>query len=84
MSAKLKVEVGDVDYSELSETLKFTVVLNKTAIDCIIETLFTSRDMVTNEEVALAAADALNRGIAMDVTRGGMRSPVINPFEEDD
>lgn len=84
MSSKLKVEIGDVEYSGLSGTMKFTVSLDQAAIDCIVETLFTSSDMVTHEEIALGARDILYRGIIMDLTRGGLRSPVINPFVEEE
>ncbi len=75
---KMKLGIGDIEYSELSKSLKFTVVLNETAVSSIAETLFT--DILSPEEVALAAKDILHRGIIMDLTRGGMRSPVINPF----
>ena len=39
MSDRMKIGVGDVEYSELSRSLKFTVVLNDKAIRYINETL---------------------------------------------
>ena len=72
MSDRMKIGVGDVEYSELSRSLKFTVVLNDKAIRYINETLLMN-DSPSNEDTVSAARDILLRGIMSDLTRGGMR-----------
>ena len=72
MSDRMKIGIGDVDYSELSRSLKFTVVLNDKAIRYINETLLMN-DSPSTEDTVSAARDILFRGIMTDLTRGGMR-----------
>ena len=72
MSDRMKIGIGDVDYSELSRSLKFTVVLNDKAIRYINETLLMN-DSPSKEDTVSAARDILLRGIMTDLTRGGMR-----------
>ena len=72
MSDRMKISIGDVDYSELSRSLKFTVVLNDKAIRYINETLLMN-DSPSKEDTVSAARDILLRGIMTDLTRGGMR-----------
>ena len=72
MSDRMKIGVGDVEYSELSRSLKFTVVLNDKAIRYINETLLMN-DSPSKEDTVSAARDILLRGIMTDLTRGGMR-----------
>ena len=72
MSDRMKIGVGDVEYSELSRSLKFTVVLNDKAIRYINETLLMN-DSPSTEDTVSAARDILFRCIMTDLTRGGMR-----------
>ena len=72
MSDRMKIGIGDVDYSERSRSLKFTVVLNDKAIRYINETLLMN-DSPSTEDTVSAARDILFRGIMTDLTRGGMR-----------
>ena len=72
MSDRMKIGIGDVDYSELSRSLKFTVVLNDKAIRYINETLLMN-DSPAKEDTVSAARDILLRGIMTDLSRGGMR-----------
>ena len=68
----MNIGVGYVEYSELSRSLKFTVVLNDKAIRYINETLLMN-DSPSTEDTVSAARDILFRGIMTDLTRGGMR-----------
>ncbi len=72
MSDRMKIGIGDVDYSDLSRSLKFTMVLNDKAIRYINETLLMN-DSPSSEDTVAAARDILFRGIMTDLTRGGMR-----------
>jgi len=72
MSDRMKIGIGDIEYSELSRSLKFTVVLNDKAIQYINETLIMN-DSPSNEETVVAVRDILHRGILTDLYRGGMR-----------
>ncbi len=72
MSDRMKIGIGDIDYSDLSRSLKFTVVLNDKAIEYINETLIMN-DSPSSEETVIAVRDILHRGILMDLYRGGMR-----------
>ena len=72
MSDRMKIGIGDVEYSELSRSLKFTVVLNDKAIRYINETLLMN-DSPSIEDTVAGARDILHRGIMMDLSRGGMR-----------
>jgi len=72
MSDRMKIGIGDVEYSDLSRSLKFTVVLNDKAIRYINETLLMN-DNPSNEDTVAGARDILYRGILTDLTRGGMK-----------
>ena len=72
MSDRMKIGIGDVDYNDLSRSLKFTIVLNEKAIRYINETLLMN-DSPSTEDTVSAARDILFRGIMTDLTRGGMR-----------
>ena len=72
MSDRMKIGVGDVEYSELSKSIKFTIVLNDKAIEYINETLLMN-DSPSTEDTVAAARSILHRGILTDLTRGGMR-----------
>ena len=66
-----KIEVGDVDYSKLSRTLRFTVAANSNSIQ-MLEDICGRKDM-TMEEVAAEMGKLLQTAIQMSYTRGGMR-----------
>ena len=66
-----KIEVGDVDYSRLSHTLRFKVAANHNAIK-MIEDICGRTDM-SMEEVTAEMGKLLQTAIQMNYTRGGMR-----------
>ena len=66
-----KIEVGDVDYSKLSHTLRFKVAANYNAIK-MIEDICGRTDM-SMEEVTAEMGKLLQTAIQMNYTRGGMR-----------
>ena len=66
-----KIEVGDVEYSKLSHTLRFTVASNYNAVQ-MIEDICGRKDM-SMEEVAAEMGKLLQTAIQMNYTRGGMR-----------
>ena len=66
-----KIEVGDVDYSKLSHTLRFKLAANHNAIQ-MIEDICGRTDM-TMEEVAAEMSKLLETAIRMNYHRGGMR-----------
>jgi len=72
MSDRMKIGIGDIEHSELSRSIKFTVVLNDKAIEYLNESLLGIDDPSIEDTVA-GARDILHRGIMMDLSRGGMR-----------
>ena len=66
-----KIEVGDVDYSRLSHTLRFKLAANSNAIQ-MIEDICGRTDM-TMEEVAAEMGKLLQTAIQTNYHRGGMR-----------
>ena len=66
-----KIEVGDVDYSRLSQTLRFKVAANHNAIK-MIEDICGRTDM-SMEEIAAEMAKLLQTAITTNYHRGGIR-----------
>ena len=66
-----KIEVGDVNYSRLSEVLRFTVAANSNAIDMIQD--ICGRTDMTTEEIAAEMGKLLQTAITTTYHRGGMR-----------
>ena len=66
-----RIEVGDVDYSKLSHTLRFRLAANSNAVQ-MIEDICGRTDM-TMEEVAAEMGKLLQSAIQMNYHRGGMR-----------
>tara|TARA_R110000822_G_scaffold1791_1_gene8308 strand:+ start:3446 stop:3673 length:228 start_codon:yes stop_codon:yes gene_type:complete len=71
MITNQKINVGEVEYSKLSHTLKFTVEANLSAITTV-EDICGSRDM-TVEEIAKEMGQLLHQAIIINYNRGGMR-----------
>tara|TARA_R100001510_G_C7632246_1_gene190927 strand:- start:1008 stop:1235 length:228 start_codon:yes stop_codon:yes gene_type:complete len=66
-----RIEVGDVDYSKLSRTLRFKVAANSESIQ-MVEDICGRSDM-TMEEVAAEMGKLLEKVILLDYSRGGHR-----------
>ena len=71
MITNQKINVGEVEYSKLSHTLKFTVEANLSAITTV-EDICGSRDMAV-EEIAKEMGKLLHQAIITNYNRGGMR-----------
>jgi hypothetical protein len=71
MITNQKIEVGEVSYSRLSETLRFKVAANIQAIQTL-EDICGRKDM-TMEDVADEMGKLLERAILNHYSRGGMR-----------
>ena len=71
MITNQKINVGEVEYSKLSHTLKFTVEANLSAITTV-EDICGSRDMSV-EEIAKEMGQLLHQAIISNYNRGGMR-----------
>jgi hypothetical protein len=67
-----KIEVGDVDYSKLSHTLRFKMATNYNAVR-MIEDICGRNDM-SMEEVAAEMGKLLETAIHNNYHRGGMRT----------
>ena len=66
-----KIEIGNVDYSKLSHTLRFKVAANSDSIK-MIEDICGRSDM-TMEEVAVEMGKLLNSALFINYHRGGNR-----------
>ena len=66
-----KIEVGDVDYSKLSHTLRFRVAANHNALK-MVEDICGRTDM-SMEEIAAEMSKLLQMAIHTNYNRGGMR-----------
>ena len=66
-----KIEVGDVDYSKLSHTLRFKVAASHNAIQMVED--ICGRTEMSMEEVAAEMGKLLEGAIAIHYSRGGMR-----------
>ena len=66
-----KIEVGDVDYSKLSHTLRFKVAANSNSIQ-MIEDICGRSDM-SMEEIAAEMGKLLQSAILINYSRGGRR-----------
>ena len=66
-----KIEVGDVDYSKLSRTLRFKVAANSNAVQ-MIEDICGRSDM-SMEEIADEMGKLLEGALRTHYHRGGMR-----------
>ncbi len=66
-----KIEVGDVDYSKLSHTLRFKVAANHNAIQ-MVEDICHRTDM-SMEEIAVELGKLLEMAIHTNYHRGGRR-----------
>ncbi len=71
MITNQKIEVGEVDYSKLSHTLRFKVAANFPAIKTI-EDICGKTDM-SMEEIATEMGKLLESAILTHYSRGGMR-----------
>ena len=71
MISNPKIEVGDVDYSRLSHTLRFKMAANNNAIQ-MIEDICGRTDM-TMEEIAAEMGKLLQAALHTNYHRGGMR-----------
>ena len=71
MITNQKIDIGDVEYSKLSQTLRFTVVANFPVIETI-EDISGRKDM-SPKEVAEEMGKLLERAIHIHYSRGGMR-----------
>jgi hypothetical protein len=66
-----KIEVGDVEYSNLSHTLSFKVAANHSATQ-MVEDICARTDM-SMEEIAAEMSNLLQMAIHINYHRGGMR-----------
>ena len=66
-----KIEVGDVDYSKLSHTLRFKVAANHNAIK-MIEDICNRNDM-SMEEISVEMGKLLENALYTHYHRGGRR-----------
>ncbi len=66
-----KIDVGDVDYSKLFQTLRFTVAANSQAVQ-MMEDICGRKDM-TMDEVAFEMGKMLQHALLSHYSRGGMR-----------
>jgi RNA 3'-terminal phosphate cyclase len=71
MITNQKIDVGDVSFSRLSQTLRFTLAANLETIQTIED--ITGRTDMSAEEVAEELAQLLSRAIQTHYSRGGMR-----------
>ena len=71
MITNQKIDIGDVEYSKLSQILRFTVAANLPAIETI-EDICGKKDMSV-EEIAEEMGKLLERAIHIHYNRGGMR-----------
>ena len=71
MITNQKIEVGDVAYSRLSQTLRFTVAANASTIQTIED--ICNRNDMTMEEIAHHMGELLDQAVFQHYTRGGLR-----------
>ena len=71
MITNQKIEIGDVDYSRLSRTLRFKVAANSDAVRTIED--ICGRTDMTMEEVAAEMGKILQSAIQTHYHRGGLR-----------
>jgi|TARA_A100001515_G_scaffold109766_2_gene90644 hypothetical protein len=66
-----KIEIGDIDYSKLSDALRFKVSANGNAVQMVKD--ICGRPDMSVEEVALEMAKVLESAITIHYHRGGRR-----------
>ena len=71
MITNQKIEAGDVEYSRLSEELRFTIAANSEAIRMVED--ISGRTDMTMEEIAHEMAQLLQQAIPTNYHRGGLR-----------
>ena len=71
MITNQKIDVGDVQYSRLSETLRFTVATNMDVIRTVED--IAGRHNMSMEDIAKELGKMLEHAIIMNYTRGGIR-----------
>ncbi len=71
MITNQKIEVGDVSFSRLSQTLRFTVAANLETIQTIED--ITGRSDLSPEEIAEEMGKLLSTAIQINYSRGGLR-----------
>ena len=71
MITNQKIDVGDVTFSRLSQTLRFTIAANLETIQTIED--ITGRSDLTPEELAEEMGKLLHNAIQTNYSRGGMR-----------
>ena len=71
MITNQKIDVGDVQYSRLSQTLRFTVAANMDAIRTIED--IAGRHNMSMEDIAGELGNMLEHALVMNYTRGGIR-----------
>ena len=71
MITNQKIDVGDAQYSRLSQTLRFTVAANIDAIKTIED--ICGKTNMSMEEVAHEMGKLLESALVINYTRGGAR-----------
>jgi len=71
MITNQKIDVGDAQYSRLSQTLSFTVAANVDAIKTIED--ICGKTNMSMEEVAREMGKLLESALVINYTRGGAR-----------
>lgn len=71
MITNQKIEIGEVGYSRLSQTLRFKVAANFETIQTIED--ICGRTDMSMEEIAEEMGKLLHQAILMNYSRGGMR-----------
>ena len=71
MITNQKIDVGDAQYSRLSQTLRFTVAANVDAIKTIED--ICGKTNMSMEEVAREMGKLLESALVINYTRGGAR-----------
>tara|TARA_Y100000592_G_C5372114_1_gene269085 strand:+ start:629 stop:856 length:228 start_codon:yes stop_codon:yes gene_type:complete len=71
MITNQKIEVGDADYSKLSQVLRFTVAANSQAIQTIED--ICGRKNMSMDEIASEMGKLLESAIVINYNRGGRR-----------
>ena len=71
MITNQKIDIGDVSFSPLSQTLTFTVAANLETIQTVEDICGSSR--LSPEEIAAELGKFLESAILINYSRGGMR-----------
>ena len=71
MITNQKIEVGDAEYSRLSQVLRFTVAANAATIQTIED--ICNHSNMSMEEIAQHMGELLDQAIITHYTRGGLR-----------